>query len=150
MSMFSRLEQEARALGADDMDVRQLVMLGGGSGLLADDPSGEHVGSLLDGGMFAPGEEWNEMDDLTEGLELREPELIAGRSERGPASHGDDLLKAVAAASEAASAGAQLVDGWSSGGGAADEHVRAQRAGFMRDMLFALLVDPLAEKRPHA
>lgn len=139
MSAFSRLE-EARTIGADD--IHQLVMFGSGA-LGSEDGNGEHVSSLLEGGMFAPGDDWNEMEEMErDGMDIiRQAELSAGRMERAPLDGGERLLTAVAAATAAACAGAEE---WSSGECATDEHVRAQRAGFMHDMLLALLVDSAA------
>jgi hypothetical protein len=126
-------EQELRGLSADELDVRQLIFLGGGGGSLGGG-----------GGSLGLGDDGSDvyMDD---GLSATYQDDVPQR-ERSAGS-ADSLCTAVAAATAAATTGSQLLGELTGREDTADENVCRQRSAFMQDLLLAMLIDPLAEGR---
>lgn len=128
--------------GVSDVDVRNLVLLGGAGVVLSED-GGEHVSALLSEGFGSGDRVLHDIDALPDGLEFRDvvEELRAERA----LSTGDGLLSAAAAAAAAAADGMPAVQrrgpALQNDGAGAD--ACAQRTGFMRDLLLSMVIDPV-------
>jgi len=135
----SRLEAELARSG--DLDVRHLVLLGGG--VVIGDDGGEHVSSLLHDGALGSGERiWHDADGISDAVDAyREIEMS---KKDIPTTSSDTLRCAIVNSTATAMSDTPMMSVWQAGEWLTDPDVTRERAHFMHDLLWPTLA-PLSE-----